>query len=84
LVTVRSIADKLYEQASGSRSAVSANTTLWVEPKMGNQRLARQIKRRDVAGLAPVINERCQGPGHIDESDIAHSESNGLVVMVHC
>jgi hypothetical protein len=40
LVTVRSIADKLYEQASGSRSAVSANTTLRVEPKMGNQRLA--------------------------------------------
>jgi len=51
---------------------------------MGNQHLAWQIKRHDVPGLAPVINERCQGPGHIDESDIAHSESNGLVVMVHC
>jgi hypothetical protein len=51
---------------------------------MGNQRLARQIKRHGVPWLAPVIGEGCEGPRRFDESDIAHSKSNGLVVMVHC
>jgi hypothetical protein len=37
-----------------------------------HDRVARQIKSHDVAWLAPVISEGCQGPGRIDESDIAH------------
>jgi hypothetical protein len=45
---IRGIPNEIEEQSPRRCSAVPAETALWFKSKMGNERLARQVKRHGI------------------------------------